>query len=162
MAVVVAQQNEFFDVGNAHLNVYIVFILNNPSLSCYQRLRPFTMVKGRQGFLLEGWKFAIYLLVPITASIYYNNPENQKKSADYWQYVKYPANPSTGWKEQIELMQSQQKQREEYRQQLQLLNDSSTSKATTVGGDIDENDMDNSNGNRWRWLRWVGLGPKAS
>jgi Pet100 len=117
------------------------------------------MAKGRQGFLLEGWKFAIYLLIPITESMYYNNPENQKKSADYWQYVKYPANPSTGWKEQIELMQSQQKQREVYRQQLQHLNDSSTSKAVTACA---ENDMEDLKGNSWRWLRWIGLGPKES
>ena len=120
------------------------------------------MAKGRQGFLLEGWKFAIYLLVPITASIYYNNPENQKKSADYWQYVKYPANPSTGWKEQIELMQSQQKQREVYRQQLQQLNDGTTSKTITAGSEVEDNDMKDSKGNRWRWLRWIGLGPKAT
>jgi hypothetical protein len=122
------------------------------------------MAKGRQGFLLEGWKFAIYLLVPITASIYYNNPENQKKSADYWQYVKYPANPSTGWKEQIELMKSQQQQREVYRQQLQQLNDSTTMQSSPdVEDDLHDNHgNDNSNANRWRWLRWIGLGPKAS
>ena len=124
--------------------------------------RPLRMAKGRQGFLLEGWKFAIYLLVPITASIYYNNPENQKKSADYWQYVKYPANPSTGWKEQIELMQSQQKQREIYRQQLQQLNDSTTSNAVTCDKELNESDMDTDKGSRWRWLRWIGLGPKES
>lgn len=121
------------------------------------------MAKGRQGFLLEGWKFGIYLLVPITASIYYNNPENQKKSADYWQYVKYPPNPSTGWKEQIELLQSQQKQREIYRQQLQELNESSMSKPSTAGSELGEdNDTDDAQGNRWRWLRWIGLGPKTS
>ena len=119
------------------------------------------MAKGRQGFLLEGWKFGIYLLVPITASIYYNNPENQKKSADYWQYVKYPANPSTGWKEQIELMQSQQKQREVYRQQLQQLNDSTTTSPAAVQSNEQDN-SDDSNENRGRWLRWIGLGRKAS
>jgi hypothetical protein len=123
------------------------------------------MVKGRQGFLLEGWKFAIYLLVPITASIYYNNPENQKKSADYWQYIKYPANPSTGWKEQIDLMQSQQKQREVYRQQLQQLNDIGTQSSNDIVNDDDEGDGDdgtNSNKKRWRWLRWFGFGQTQS
>jgi Pet100 len=117
------------------------------------------MAKGRQGFLLEGWKFAIYLLVPITASIYYNNPENQKKSADYWQYIKYPANPSTGWKEQIDLMQSQQKQREVYRQQLQQLNDISSQ--SSVDSCETDDDDDETKNNHWRWLRWIGLGPKT-
>jgi hypothetical protein len=93
--------------------------------------------------------------------MYYNNPENQRKAADYWQYVKYPANPSTGWKEQIELMQSQQKQREVYRQQLQKLNDSSTSIAAAGGPDNDDMN-DDSIRSRWGWLRWIGLGPKAT
>ena len=121
------------------------------------------MAKGRQGFLLEGWKFAIYLGIPITASIYYNNPEHQKMSADYWQYVKYPANPSTGWKEQIELMQSQQKQREAYRQQLQQLNESTVAPMTSTANHERHNpESDESDENRWRWLRWIGLGRKAS
>lgn len=132
------------------------------------------MVKGRQGLFLEGWKFVVYLAVPITASIYFSNPENQKKSADYWQYVKYPPNPSTGWKEQIELLQSQSKQREIYRQQLQQLNSDNNNKnndnnaTTTVKSTVDTDaivtdDVHNENNTNigWRWLRWIGLGPKT-
>ncbi len=120
------------------------------------------MAKGKQGFFLEGWKFAVYLAIPITASMYYNNPENQRKAADYWQYIRYPANPATGWKEQIELMQSQKEQRESYRQQLQQLNGSTTSTDVETGSDRDIHPSDDSAESGWRWLRWIGLGPKES
>ena len=120
------------------------------------------MAKGRQGFLLEGWKFAIYLAIPITASVYFNNPDNQRKAADYWQYIRYPANPSTGWKEQIELMRSQKEQREAYRQQLQQLNGSTTTTDVESGSDRDGHTNDDSSESGWRLLRWIGLGPKES
>lgn len=42
------------------------------------------MVKGRQGFYLEAWKFGVYVSLPVIASVYYANPETQKKMADYW------------------------------------------------------------------------------
>lgn len=80
------------------------------------------MAKGKQGFYLEGWKFAVYLGVPILASWYYSDPQRQKESADYWQYVKYPANPNVNMKEQIEALAAQQKQREVYREQMKELN----------------------------------------
>jgi Pet100 len=120
------------------------------------------MVKGRQGFMLEGWKFGVYLLVPLTASIYYNSPENQKKSADYWQYVTYPANPSTGWKDQIELLQSQKEQRRIYRQQLERLNglDSAAEHNTTPITSVDTVNNTSQIKNSRSWLRWVGIGPK--
>lgn len=43
------------------------------------------MVKGRQGFALEVWKFGVYLMIPVGASIYWNNTDRQKQNADYWQ-----------------------------------------------------------------------------
>jgi Pet100 len=106
------------------------------------------MAKGRPGFALEAWKFGVYLLVPITASIYFNSPENQKKAADYWQYVKYPPNPSTGWKEQIELISTQKEQREAYRRQLQQLNAVQESNIGIVPSEPKEE----NGGNWWRWL----------
>lgn len=105
------------------------------------------MAKGRQGFMLEGWKFGVYLLIPIAASVYYNNTENQKKAADYWQYVKYPANPTTGYKESMEAIASQQKQRELYRQQLQQLNDPRPSH-------VENSTAIKSDQPRRRWLQW--------
>jgi Pet100 len=109
------------------------------------------MAKGRPGFMLEAWKFGVYLLVPITASIYFNSPENQKKAADYWQYVKYPPNPSTGWKEQIELVGSQQEQREAYRRQLQQLN-------AVTESDPPSEPPESKGGT---WWRWFGIQSKA-
>lgn len=43
------------------------------------------MAKGRQGFMLEFWKFGVYLMIPVGASVYFNDPTRQKKNADYWQ-----------------------------------------------------------------------------
>jgi len=47
------------------------------------------MAKGRQGFLLEFYKFGVYLMIPICASIYFNDPERQKRNAEYWQVTFY-------------------------------------------------------------------------
>jgi hypothetical protein len=113
------------------------------------------MARGRQGFWLEGGKFAIYLIIPLAASMHYNNPENQKKAADYWQYVKYPANPATGWKEHIEKAASQQKQREAYQHQLQQLNSSAVVA-------VQESNVTTQVSNRMEWLRWIGWGRSAT
>ena len=106
------------------------------------------MAKGRQGFLMEGWKFGVYLAIPILASFYFDNPIHQQKAQDYWQFVKYPANPNTGMKEAIEQAAAQQKQREAYRQQLQRLNEA----ATTT-----RNDNEMRTTERKGWLQWMGL-----
>jgi hypothetical protein len=42
------------------------------------------MVKGQKGLYLEAWKFAVYLAVPIVASVYYSDPDAQRYWADYW------------------------------------------------------------------------------
>lgn len=112
------------------------------------------MAKGKTGFYLEVWKFGVYLLIPLTASVYFNNVENQKKAADYWQYVKYPANPSTGWKEQIELISSQKEQREAYRRQLQQLNAVSEREEATSAAEEKEGNTG------WKWWRWLGIRSK--
>jgi Pet100 len=112
------------------------------------------MAKGRQGFWLEGGKFAVYLLIPIAASVYYNSPENQKKAADYYQYIKYPSNPATGWKQVIEQAASQQEQRNAYRQQLQQLNNNSSKQS--------EDTPDDSYSTNIGWWRWIGWGNKGT
>ena len=63
------------------------------------------MAKGTTGFYLEGWKFSVYLAVPLFASWYFGDPQRQREAANYWQFVKYPANPNTGLKEQIEAIE---------------------------------------------------------
>lgn len=60
------------------------------------------MVKGKPGLYLEAWKFGVYISIPIIASVYYSNPDNQRYWADYWQFIKYPENPNTNVKEKIQ------------------------------------------------------------
>lgn len=78
------------------------------------------MAKGRSGFYLEGWKFAVYLALPLGASWYYNDPSRQKASADYWKFVEYPAN-ANNLQEQVEELRKQQKSRQAYKDQLLAL-----------------------------------------
>jgi hypothetical protein len=83
------------------------------------------MVKGRAGLQLEAWKFGIYLGIPIVASMGFNSPTVQAWAADYFQFLKYPANPNTNLKGDFEAFQQEyektQKQREEYRAQVRKL-----------------------------------------
>jgi hypothetical protein len=110
------------------------------------------MAKGKQGLYLESWKFAVYLAVPIAASWYYSDPQRQKESADYWQYVKYPANPNVNMKEQIEALAAQQKQRNAYREQMKELQ---AQAARTEQRSQEET-------SRRGWWSWIGFGRKKN
>ena len=92
------------------------------------------MAKGRTGLYLEAWKFGVYLIIPIGASWYYSDPQRQRQAADYWRYVQYPANPNVGLKEKVEEMARQQKQRQAYREQLELLQQQARKTIDTQGG----------------------------
>jgi hypothetical protein len=105
------------------------------------------MVKGKRGLYLEAWKFSVYISLPIIASVYHANPENQKYWADYWQFIKYPENPNTNVKQKIqELAQQKEEQRQQhlaYQQQLQALQQSAERSAKfgtneTLNDDVDE------------------------
>jgi hypothetical protein len=109
------------------------------------------MAKGRNGFYLEGWKFAVYLAIPLGASWYFNDPARQRESADYWAYCKYPANPNTNMKEQIEELRQKQQQRTVYRDQMMELQKQAQRSREAVN---DDDDQDTGRG----WLRWIGLG----
>lgn len=113
------------------------------------------MAKGKQGFYLESWKFAVYLAVPIAASWYYSDPKRQKESADYWQYVKYPANPNVNMKEQIEALAAQQKQRNAYREQMKELN-------AQAARAQESRRLEEEQQQRRGWLSWIGLGGKKN
>ena len=86
------------------------------------------MVLGRQGLKLEAWKFGIYLIVPISASLTFNNPDVQRYCADYFQFLKYPANPNTNLKEEFEELrkkrEADREQRKEYAKQVRRLQES--------------------------------------
>lgn len=80
------------------------------------------MARGRQGFLLEGWKFGVYLSIPVLASWYFGDPERQRASIDYWKYIHYPAAASeVNYEEEMKKYREQQDQRLAYREQLKAL-----------------------------------------
>ena len=91
------------------------------------------MVHGKQGLQLEAVKFAMYLGIPILASVSFSYPSVQKYWADYFQFLKYPANPNIGMKEQYEELRQQRElqreQRQEYMNQMKRLQESADSAA---------------------------------
>ena len=86
------------------------------------------MVHGRQGFKLEAWKFAVYIIVPVGASMAFNEPKVQRVCADYFQFLKYPASPNVNLKEEFkELQEKRQREKEQrqiYAQQIRKLQQS--------------------------------------
>mmetsp|Transcript_11149 Transcript_11149/g.14075 ORF Transcript_11149/g.14075 Transcript_11149/m.14075 type:complete len:125 (-) Transcript_11149:24-398(-) len=72
------------------------------------------MVHGRKGLQLEAWKFGVYLFLPIAASITFNEPRVQRYCADYFQFLKYPANPNVNLREEFEeLARKREKEKEQ-------------------------------------------------
>ena len=108
------------------------------------------MAKGKTGLWIEGFKFTLYLGIPLLASWYYSDPVRQKASADYWKYIEYPPNPTTGLREQImeqeRIHNEQKEQREAYREQLRKLDELANSTAT-------DKEQGESKG---IWSRWFG------
>jgi Fe2+ transport system protein B len=86
------------------------------------------MVLGKQGMRLEAFKFSLYIGIPIIASVAFNNTDVRRYWADYFQFLKYPANPNIGLKEQFEELQKerqlQKEQRQEYAEQMKRLQES--------------------------------------
>lgn len=129
------------------------------------------MVLGRAGYRLEAQKFALYLAVPITASLAFNEPSVQKHAADYFQFMKYPSNPSTNLKKEFDALKRQREEereweermkgrrergREEYANQLRRLNaDRGAGADDADGGELSEK-------RGWfGWLRAWGRGESA-
>lgn len=73
------------------------------------------MVHGKAGLRLEAQKFLLYLLVPISASLTFNDPRVQRFCADYFQFMKYPANPNTNLKKEFEELLEKKKKEDEQR-----------------------------------------------
>lgn len=83
------------------------------------------MVHGRQGMKLEAFKFSVYILIPVGASLTFNDPNVQRWAADYFQFLKYPANPNTNLKGEFEALVEKTRKvkeaRREYAAQMQKL-----------------------------------------
>mmetsp|Transcript_4951 Transcript_4951/g.9204 ORF Transcript_4951/g.9204 Transcript_4951/m.9204 type:complete len:129 (+) Transcript_4951:96-482(+) len=121
------------------------------------------MVLGRAGLRLEAQKFALYLLVPITASLAFNEPSVQKAAADYFQFMKYPSNPKTNLKDEFEELKKQreeeiewerkmaekrEKGREEHLKQMKILKQLNTAR---VWGVEDDDKLEQKRG----WFGWL-------
>jgi len=124
------------------------------------------MVLGKAGMRLEAQKFIVYLMIPITASMAFNEPTIRTWAADYFQLMKYPSNPKTNLKDEYEGLKKQRDEeiewearmaarreagREEYQKQLKLIH-----KLNAPRG-ADEVDSDTTVESRQRrgWFDWA-------
>lgn len=113
---------------------------------------------------LEAQKFAVYLSIPIMASLAFNEPTVQQWAADYFQFMKYPSNPKTNLMKEFEQLQRERKEeieeerrmqekrikgREEYLAQMKLLNSSRGGNATG------SSNPDSTSNTRSGWFGWM-------
>ena len=117
------------------------------------------MVKGRQGLMLEAWKFGVYISIPVFASAYYSDPKTIKEQAEYWKFIEYPENPNTNVRQKIQKLakekEEQREQRMAYQKQLQELQ-RSAERSSSMGQFDDEDNLSERRGSWWR--RWLGGG----
>jgi hypothetical protein len=112
-----------------------------------------TNVGGRGSFHMEAWKFAVYLLVPIGASVYFSNPGRMKQTAEYWKFIEYPPNPNVGLKDEIIAAQKQwQLHNEAYQKSLAELKEANKKRKP-----IEDND-ETERSTPGFWRRWFGWG----
>lgn len=124
------------------------------------------MVLGKAGMRLEAQKFIIYLMIPVTASMAFNEPTIRTWAADYFQLMKYPSNPKTNLKDEYEELKKQRDEeiewenrmaakrdagREEYQKQLKLIHKLNAPR----GGEVDSDDTAESRQRRG-WFNWAG------
>ena len=113
------------------------------------------MVHGRAGMKLEAYKFGLYLIIPITASFAFNEPTVQRWAADYFQFLKYPANPNTNLKEEFEeLLKKRQLEKEQmkaYAEQVQKLQESAQQSRIAAAA------AKEAEGKRAGWFSWMRL-----
>ncbi|KAL7435732.1 hypothetical protein ACHAXM_004811 [Skeletonema potamos] len=120
------------------------------------------MVLGRAGMRLEAQKFAVYITIPIVASLAFNEPSVQQWAADYFQFMKYPSNPKTNLKQEFEQLQREREEeieeerrmqekrskgREAYLTQMKLLNASSV--------DNEGKNVESTYDGRRGWSGWL-------
>jgi hypothetical protein len=123
------------------------------------------MVHGKQGLRLEAFKFGIYLLIPISASLTFNDPRVQRWAADYFQFLKYPSNPNTNLKQEFEELlkkkQEEKEQRRIYAEQLQKLQESARASrlalqdSSTVIQQQGKEEEGVAKSQRRSWFSWI-------
>jgi hypothetical protein len=125
---------------------------NNSAALRRKAVQLLTNVGGRGSFSMEAWKFAVYLLVPIGASVYFSNPGTMKQTAEYWKFIEYPANPNVGLKDEIIAAQKQwQLHNEAYQKSLAELKEANKKRKPIE----EENEIERPPG---FWRRWFGWG----
>ena len=111
------------------------------------------MVHGKSGMKLEAYKFGLYLIIPITASLTFNEPKVQRWAADYFQFLKYPANPNTNLMEEFEELVKkrdlEKQQRKAYAEQIQKLQESAQQSRIAAAA----RDADNERSGWFSWMR---------
>jgi cell shape-determining protein MreC len=119
------------------------------------------MVLGKKGMQLEAWKFVVYITIPVVASVYFNNPTKQQYWADYFQFLKYPANPNTNLKDQFEAMVEQKEkqngQRSEYAEQMRKLQESAQKSRQRREELLLLEEEEKESNKKKGWMRWLGL-----
>ncbi len=114
------------------------------------------MVHGRQGLRLEAWKFGVYLFLPIAASVTFNEPRVQRFCADYFQFLKYPANPNVNLREEFEeLAKKREKEREQRKAYLEEVKKMQQSAAERRK--LREEALASTDENQRGWFRWMRL-----
>ena len=116
------------------------------------------MVLGKKGLRLEAWKFLVYISIPVVASVYFNDPKKQQYWADYFQFLKYPANPNTNLKGQfddlLEQNEREKEQRNEYAKQMRKLHESAQRSRQHREELMEQEDANKKKG----WIiRWLGF-----
>jgi response regulator RpfG family c-di-GMP phosphodiesterase len=117
------------------------------------------MVLGKKGLRLEAYKFLVYISIPVMASVYFNDPKKQQYWADYFQFLKYPANPNTNLKGQfeefLEQKEKEKEQRNEYAQQMRKLMESAEKSRQQREELMEHEDTNRKKG--WMIARWLGF-----
>lgn len=107
---------------------------------------------------LEAFKFGVYLIIPISASLTFNDPRVQEWAANYFQFLKYPANPNTNLKEEFEEIlkkkQEDKEQRRLYAEQIQKLQDSAKASRLEIAATANATDIGGSKRGWFSWLRF--------
>jgi cell shape-determining protein MreC len=115
------------------------------------------MVLGKKGLRLEAYKFLVYISIPVMASVYFNDPKKQQYWADYFQFLKYPANPNTNLKGQfeelVEQKEKEKEQRSEYAEQMRKLQESAQKSRQRREEIMEQEDTNKKQG----WRRWFGF-----
>jgi hypothetical protein len=129
------------------------------------------MVLGKAGMRLEAQKFIVYLMIPITASMAFNEPTIRTWAADYFQLMKYPSNPKTNLRDEYEELKKHRDEeiewekhmaakreagREEYQKQLKLMH--KLNNTPRGGSGADEVDSDNTaeeSRQQRGWFNWA-------